>query len=333
MLKKIILFYSFVIFLTLIEFKPNISYGEEYLDTVIEKINKMESDLLKLQEESNNSKMYDSAGVSSNIIASHEKRLLDLEEEFRTLNGRIDEVLFDLKNISNELLDLKTIKVNDKITAERKNNDVEQEEDNLNNSEDEENIKAVETITSEDPNMKDNPSMQVLGVIKENQTTNTNNRTKEVNRENEESSNNIQKSNSETEKQLANLSKNPSDIYKHAYNMLIQENFLEAERYFNIFIGENPNDPLTSNAYYWLGETFYVQKQFQKAAISFAKGYQKFPKGNKALDQLYKLSLTFINLGKNEDACASFSKLDLEFPNAPKRIKSRIKDYKVRAKC
>ena len=37
----------------------------------------------------------------------------------------------------------------------------------------------------EDPNMKDNPSMQVLGVIKENQTSNTNNRTKEVNRENE----------------------------------------------------------------------------------------------------------------------------------------------------
>ena len=334
MLKKIILFYSFVIFLILIEFKPNISYGEEYLDTVIEKINKMESDLLKLQEESNNSKMYDSTGVSSNIIASHEKRLLDLEEEFRTLNGRIDEVLFDLKNISNELLDLKTIKVNDKITAERKNNAFEQEEDNLNDSEDEENIKAVETITSEDPNMKDNPSMQVLGVIKENQAENKNNRIKEeVNKENEESSNNIQKPNSDTEKQLANLSKNPSDIYKHAYNMLIQENFLEAERYFNIFIGENPDDPLTSNAYYWLGETFYVQKQFQKAAISFAKGYQKFPKGNKALDQLYKLSLTFINLGKNEDACASFSKLNLEFPNAPKRIKSRIKDYKVRAKC
>ena len=115
--------------------------------------------------------------------------------------------------------------------------------------------------------------------------------------------------------------------------MLIQENFTEAEQFFNIFIGENPKDPLASNAYYWLGETFYVQKQFQKAAISFAKGYQQFPKGNKALDQLFKLALTFINLGKNEDACASFSKLDIEFPNAPKKIKSRIKDYKIRAKC
>ena len=30
---------------------------------------------------------------------------------------------------------------------------------------------------------------------------------------------------------------------------------------------------------------------------------------------------------------AHLSKLDIEFPNAPKKIKSRIKDYKIRAKC
>ena len=75
------------------------------------------------------------------------------------------------------------------------------------------------------------------------------------------------------------------------------------------------------------------QKNFQKAAISFAKGYQKFPKGNKAIDQLFKLALTFINLGKNDDACASFSKLELEFPDASERIKNRAKEYKTRAKC
>ena len=81
------------------------------------------------------------------------------------------------------------------------------------------------------------------------------------------------------------------------------------------------------------GETFYVQKQFRKAEISFAKGYRKFPKGNKALDQLFKLALTFINLGKNEDACAAFSKLEIEFPNASNRIKNRAKELKTRAKC
>ena len=108
-----------------------------------------------------------------------------------------------------------------------------------------------------------------------------------------------------SEEKLALLLKNPSEIYSFAYDMLVRENFLEAEKSFKAFIGEHPNDPLASNAYYWLGETYYVQKKFQLAAISFARGYQNFPKGNKALDQLFKLALTFINLGKNEDACAS----------------------------
>ena len=58
-----------------------------------------------------------------------------------------------------------------------------------------------------------------------------------------------------------------------------------------------------------------------------------FPKGNKAIDQLFKLALTFMNLGKNEVACAAFSKLESEFPNAPKRISNRAKEYIKRAKC
>ena len=237
--------------------------------------------------------------------------------------------MFDLKNISNSLLELKTNKTNEENVLEST------ESENYLNTE-VEITKKVETTITEDPNMKDNPSMQVLGVIAENEKTNTTNQTIKLEKENklqEKSYNDNNLEKNQTDQQLTNLSKDPSDIYKHAYNMLIQENFIEAEKYFNIFIGENPKDPLASNAYYWLGETFYVQKEFQKAAISFAKGYQQFPKGNKALDQLFKLSLTFINLGKNEDACASFSKLEIEFPNAPKRIKGRVKDYKDRAKC
>ena len=135
------------------------------------------------------------------------------------------------------------------------------------------------------------------------------------------------------EDKITALLKNPSEIYSYAYDMLVRENFIEAENSFKAFIGEHPDDPLASNAYYWLGETYYVQKKFQLAAISFARGFQNFPKGNKAIDQLFKLALTFMNIGKNEDACAAFSKLESEFPNAPKRISNRAKEYIKRAKC
>ena len=117
MLKKSILFYSFLFFFIIVNFKSNISHGEEYLDTVIQKINKMEGELEKLQREST-FKNNDTANISNDTIASHEKRLLDLEEELRSLNGRIDEVLFDLKNISNALLELKTNKTNEENILE-----------------------------------------------------------------------------------------------------------------------------------------------------------------------------------------------------------------------
>ena len=293
--------------------------GEEYLDSVINKINKMEKDLERLQSESAYENKLSTDNTNNNTIASHEKRLIDLEDELRKLNGRIDEVLFELKNVTNEIADLKAGAVNLSSDISDSENITIVEES-----------KKTEVITLEDPNMKENPSMQVLGLIKDNKkteeayTNDLNDKATDISNIDKEST---------TDQKLANLSKDPSAIYKLAYNMLIQENFSEAEKYFNIFLGENPNDPLASNAYYWLGETFYVQKQFRKAEISFAKGYRKFPKGNKALDQLFKLALTFINLGKNEDACAAFSRLEIEFPNASNRIKNRAKELKTRAKC
>ncbi len=294
----------------------------------------MEKDLEKLQKDSISVENSNTLVSSTNTIASHEKRLIDLEEELRALNGKIDEVFYELKNISNDLKDIKSVN-NSKNT--RQPDTLQEESVNVFEKE-----KNSETITSEDPNMEKNPSMKVLGVIKNNEseepvkeTNDDNNMSQNDSKDNIKEPDNLisQKESSISESQLEELSKNPSDIYKLAYNMLIQENFSEAEKYFNIFLGENPDDPLASNAYYWLGETFYVQKQFQKAAISFAKGYKKFPKGNKAIDQVFKLALTFVNLGKNEDACAAFSKLELEFPNASKRIKNRAKEYKISAKC
>ena len=124
-----------------------------------------------------------------------------------------------------------------------------------------------------------------------------------------------------------------TDIYRFAYDSLVSKNYTEAEVYFKAFIGEYPKDPLASNAYYWLGETYYIQKTFQLAAISFARGYKKFPKGNKAIDNLFKLAVTFLHLDKKEDACAVFIKLKAEFPNAPKRISNRAKEYIRRARC
>jgi tol-pal system protein YbgF len=314
---------KYFLFIFLLFFITKLSYSQEknYLDSVIQRINDLESELRNIQGEKpsrlNNNDNY------TNSIASHEQRLIELEEEIRNLNGSLEEINFKIDNIfkllkSTELGEIKK-SINEQTKPPFDNNQSA--------------IQPIEKETTivEDPNIKNNPSMKVLGTVNES-----------FNEENKESfsENNIPETTGGAPKQgeisddkITSLLKNPSEIYSYAYDMLVRENFIEAEKSFKAFIGEHPNDPLASNAYYWLGETYYVQKKFQLAAISFARGFQSFPKGNKAIDQLFKLALTFMNLGKNEDACAAFSKLESEFPNAPKRISNRAKEYIKRAKC
>lgn len=313
----------YFLFIFLLLFITKFSYGQEknYLDSVIQRINDLEAELKNIQSEKPNN--FNNKDSYTNSIASHEQRLIELEEEIRNINGSLEEINFKMDNIFKLLKTTKLSEVDQSISKET--------EPPFNNNQAAIQPIEKETTIIEDPNIKNNPSMKVLGTVNES-----------LNEDNKESfsENNIPETTGGAPKQgeisddkITSLLKNPAEIYSYAYDMLVRENFIEAEKSFKAFIGEHPNDPLASNAYYWLGETYYVQKKFQLAAISFARGFQSFPKGNKAIDQLFKLALTFMNLGKNEDACAAFSKLESEFPNAPKRISNRAKEYIKRAKC
>ena len=313
--------YFLFIFLLLFITKLSQSQEKEYLDTVIQRINDLESELKSIQSAKTNNFNY--KDNYTNSIASHEQRLIELEEEIRNLNGSLEEINFKIDNI------FKLLKTTE--LSEMKDNSSEEIVPPLNKTQSDIQQIEKETTVIEDPNIKNNPSMKVLGTV--NETVNEENRESLLENNIPETTGGAPRQGEISDDKITSLLKNPSEIYSYAYDMLVRENFIEAEKSFKAFIGEHPDDPLTSNAYYWLGETYYVQKKFQLAAISFARGFQNFPKGNKAIDQLFKLALTFMNLGKNEDACAAFSKLESEFPNAPKRISNRAKEYIKRAKC
>ncbi len=99
------------------------------------------------------------------------------------------------------------------------------------------------------------------------------------------------------------------------------------------FIDAHPKHKLTSNAHYWLGETYYVRKQFQQAAYTFADGFQKFPKSPKAADNLLKLGMSPGQLGKKKQACTAFSRLLANFPKADRNLRNRVSREQRRLKC
>lgn len=116
----------------------------------------------------------------------------------------------------------------------------------------------------------------------------------------------------------------PREKYNHAFGLLRQGQYDLAASALRTFIEENGDDPLASNAQYWLGETYYVRGAFVEAAETFLEGYQANTQGPKAADALLKLGMSLASLEKKQEACAAFQKLREDYPNAPAGLKNTM---------
>lgn len=116
----------------------------------------------------------------------------------------------------------------------------------------------------------------------------------------------------------------PREKYSHAFGLLRQGQYDLAASALSTFIEEHGDDPLASNAQYWLGETYYVRGAFVEAAETFLEGYQANTQGPKAADALLKLGMSLASLEKKQEACAAFQKLREDYPNAPAGLKNTM---------
>ncbi len=126
---------------------------------------------------------------------------------------------------------------------------------------------------------------------------------------------------------------NAEDQYAFAFELLQRARYSEAELALKQFMIAHPDDPLAENARYWLGESYYARGQFALAAQTFLNTYQANKTGNKAADSLLKLGMSMAELDRTSEACATFSEIDKEFPDASPRIKKKVADEKKRIGC
>ena len=122
--------------------------------------------------------------------------------------------------------------------------------------------------------------------------------------------------------------------YDYALSLILNEqDFAKAEQAFSAFIDGHPKHDLSGNAYFWLGQTHFVRKDFALAAFAFADGFKKYPHSNKAPENLYKLGVSLDRLGKAPEACTAFARLLETYPNTNRTLKTRISRQKKRLKC
>lgn len=127
--------------------------------------------------------------------------------------------------------------------------------------------------------------------------------------------------------------KTPRELYARAFAQLEKHQYEESAAGFSEFLKDNPEDPLADNARYWLGETYYARGEYGRSAELFLDAYEKSKTGPKAPDTLLKLGLSLSSLNKNREACATFRELGRAFPNAPDAVKERAGQESKRLAC
>ncbi len=125
----------------------------------------------------------------------------------------------------------------------------------------------------------------------------------------------------------------PSERYGYARGLLVKNRFDQAERALRAFLDAHPDHQLAANAQYWLGETYYVRRDYHTAAQVFMESYQKYKDGPKAPDSLLKLGMALANEDRQREACITFAELDKAFPGAPAYIKDSALRQKEGSGC
>jgi tol-pal system protein YbgF len=138
--------------------------------------------------------------------------------------------------------------------------------------------------------------------------------------------------NSDSIETVALSPESPESLYERSNESLLRRQFGDAEAGFSTFLSKYPDHSLAGSAQYWLGETFYAQNDFKRAAQTFLQGYKKYPKGRRAADSLLKLGISLNRLGQGEQACAAYQAVSSEYPKAVEARKRAQAEAK-RAGC
>jgi tol-pal system protein YbgF len=103
--------------------------------------------------------------------------------------------------------------------------------------------------------------------------------------------------------------------YDSAFAHLRAGRFLESARAFEDFIQSYPQNELTDNAYYWLGESYYVKRQYPQALAAFQSLTTKFPDSSKASDSWLKIGYSYYEMDDLAKAETNLQKVVDSYPN------------------
>ena len=122
-------------------------------------------------------------------------------------------------------------------------------------------------------------------------------------------------------------------MYDSAFQALRDGEYAEASRRFQAYLETYPAGTLAPNAWYWLGESYYVTQNYDVALTAFESLLQAFPDSAKAPDALLKLGYCQFELGRAPLGEATLRDVIARYPgsDAARLAQSRLRSLALDA--
>jgi tol-pal system protein YbgF len=316
------------IFLLLILLPQFVFAQEEKIDAIADQLQIITQDLKTLEKAvyktadiTNSSLSNSSDGLNEEILTRHLLKLNEIEEEFRKLTNRFEEVNFKLDKLSSRVTkiqsdaqlrfsDLEAGKVTDPTKLQSPNE-----------------VQGEQKTTQAKLPGADKP--QDFGSAP---AYNMNSDQKVQATQSVESTASVV---AEARRPATSLlpDKTPKEQYDFALSFMKVGDYETAELALREFIDKNKTDELAGSAQYWYGETFRIRQLYSDAATAYLDGYQNYPKSEKAPENLLKLGTTMVELGEKDQGCKMIVGLKKQYPKASQSVLQKAQYEQKRFKC
>ncbi len=115
----------------------------------------------------------------------------------------------------------------------------------------------------------------------------------------------------------------PEAAYNQALSTFHAREHGQAVLEFLDFIGKYPRHPLAANAQYWIGEAYYVQRDYRQGLVEFQKVLEYPASNGKAADALLKIGLCYASLREPAQARQRWQQVVKEYPGSAAATNAR----------
>lgn len=121
------------------------------------------------------------------------------------------------------------------------------------------------------------------------------------------------------------------EAYDQAFQSLKELKYADAAQQFKAFLKQYPDSEYADNAQYWLGESYYVTRNYDIALEAFQNVLNKFPQSPKVPDSLLKIGYTYYELKQWDQARAALEQVQQQYPNSTlaRLAESRLRSMKL----